>query len=148
MGNGECKRNVSNFLYDMTVESFDPSAVDHTISDARLARLLDAACCLDEENFGLGTEDVRDLAAVARHPESDWSARAGTLGDEEVLALIRLFTLAETRLPGWESGAASPVVPLAAALKRRGAYPADLTRWIRGNTANRFLPYGSLMDRL
>jgi hypothetical protein len=132
----------------MTVESFDPSAVDHTISDSRLARLLDAAGCLDDENFGLDAEEVRDLAAVARHPESDWSERAGTLGDEEVLALIRLFTLAETRLSGWESGAASPVVALAAALKRRDAYPADLNRWIRSNTANRFLPYGSLMDRL
>ena len=132
----------------MTVESFDPSAVDHTISDARLARLLDAACCLDEENFGLETEEVRDLAAVARHPESDWSGQAETLGDEEIQALIRLFTLAESRLSGWESGAGSPVVPLATALKRRGAYPADLTRWIKSNTRNRFLPYGSLMDRL
>jgi hypothetical protein len=132
----------------MTVESFDPSAADHTISDARLARLLDAACRLDEEQFGLAAAEVRELAAVAVHPESDWSARAETLGDEEIEALIRLFTLAESRLSGWESGAASPVVPLAAALKGRGTYPADLTRWIKSNTRNRFLPYGSLMDRL
>ena len=132
----------------MTVESFDPSALDHTISDARLARLLEAACCLDEENFGLAAQEVRDLAAVARHPDSDWSERSETLSNEEIQALIRLFTLAESRLPGWESGAGSPVVPLAAALKRRGAYPADLTQWIKSNSRNRFLPYGSLMDRL
>ncbi|NIP16300.1 MAG: hypothetical protein GWM88_16795 [Pseudomonadales bacterium] len=132
----------------MTVESFDPSALDHTISDARLARLLDAACALEAENFGLSAQEVRDLAAVSRHPESDWSSRAETLDEEEICALIRLFTLAESRLAGWESGAGSPVVPLAAALKGRGSYPADLTRWIKSNTANRFLPYGNLMDRL
>jgi hypothetical protein len=39
-------------------------------------------------------------------------------------------------------------VPLVALLKSRAAYPSELTRWIKTNTSNRFLPYGSLMDRL
>ncbi len=70
------------------------------------------------------------------------------LGDDEVVALIRLFTMAESALPGWKAGDASPVIPLAAVLKQRGSYPADLTAWIRAHSDNRFLPYGNLMNRL
>ena len=40
------------------------------------------------------------------------------------------------------------MIPLVRELKRRGAYPAELTAWIKANTDNRFLPYGNLMDRL
>jgi hypothetical protein len=40
------------------------------------------------------------------------------------------------------------VIPLARLLKSRGDYPEDLTAWIRAHTGNRFLPYGSLLDRL
>ena len=53
----------------------------------------------------------------------------------------RLFTLLA-------SVSFAPVIPLVAELKRRGDYPNDLTAWIKANTDNRFLPYGSLMDRL
>jgi len=73
---------------------------------------------------------------------------ADDLTDAQLLDLIRLFTLAEQQLPGWEAGAASPVVPLAALLRKRGGYPADLNAWIKSHSRNRFLPYGNLMDRL
>ena len=52
------------------------------------------------------------------------------------------------RLPNWEALGRSPVIPLVAELKRRGRYPRELTGWIKANTTNRFLPYGSLLDRL
>ena len=65
----------------------------------------------------------------------------------QLLALIRFYTLAES-LPGWEAGARSPVIPMVAELKKRGEYPADLGVWIKERTDNRFLPYGSLLDRL
>jgi hypothetical protein len=70
------------------------------------------------------------------------------LGDGEIEALIRFFTLAEARLPNWEAGAQSPVIPLAAVLRQRGAWPPALSRWIRAESRNRFLPWGSLADRL
>jgi hypothetical protein len=59
----------------MTVESFDPSAVDHTISDSRLARLLDAAGCLDEESFGLGTEEVAIRSRTGPSGRGRWEMR-------------------------------------------------------------------------
>ena len=33
-------------------------------------------------------------------------------------------------------------------LKRRGRFEVALTTWIKANSTNRFLPHGSLMDRL
>lgn len=135
----------------MTVGSWDPAEERAGLTPEKLERLLDAARRIDEPRFGLDATAAGALAPLARHgrrPGVDWAEAAEPLPDDDVVALIRLFTLAESRLPGWEGGDASPVIPLARLLKRRGRYPADLTGWIRANSDNRFLPYGSLMDRL
>lgn len=132
----------------MSVEPFDPSALALKLDAGVLDELTGAADHLEADDFGLSRERISALAAVARHDvKTDWKAAAAELDAAALVALVRLFTLAE-RLPGWEAGAKSPVIPLAAELKRRGDYPSDLTGWIKANTDNRFLPYGSLMDRL
>lgn len=132
----------------MSVDSFDPSALALKLDDGVLRELLEAAGKLETERFGLAPERVAALAGVARHQDAvDWKAAAAGLDSGDLLALVRLFTLAE-RLPGWEAGARSPVIPIVQTLKSRGDYPDDLTAWIKANTDNRFLPYGSLLDRL
>lgn len=132
----------------MTVNSFDPKSAKSEVSDAELSLLLAGAARIERDNFGFSAQQIDELATIARHPDVDWAAPAQRLDDAEIVALIRLFTLAEGAFSGWQAGAKSPVIPLAAALKQRGSYPDDLTRWIKNNTENRFLPYGSLMDRL
>jgi hypothetical protein len=141
----------------MTVENWDPNAMNpeggaRQLTQAQLARLLEAACRLDTPRFGLDAGAAGQLAPLARHGSDgagvDWDRAAQPLGDEDVIALVRLFTLAESTLSGWEAGDRSPVIPLARELKRRGSYPAELTAWIKANSQNRFLPYGNLMDRL
>ena len=132
----------------MSVEPFDPGAIALKLDASVLEELAEAAARLDEADFGLTRERVSALAVVARQDEkTDWKAAAVGLETDRLVSLIRLYTLAE-RLPGWEAGPRSPVIPLAAELKKRGEYPDDLTAWIKANTENRFLPYGSLMDRL
>ena len=132
----------------MSVEPFDPGAFALQLTAEVIDELLTAAANLEAADFGLSRERVADLAVVARHEAGcDWAAAAAALESARLIELIRLFTLAE-RLPGWEAGARSPVIPLAAELKKRGEFPADLTAWIKSRTDNRFLPYGSLMDRL
>ncbi len=77
--------------------------------------------------------------------------RAGLFDDEPSPRLVgwaRALTLAEETIPGCEGGAKSPVIALARLLRSRGDYPHDLTPWIKRVSSNRFLPYGSLMDRL
>jgi len=67
------------------------------------------------------------------------------LDDSELEDLIRLFTLAEMQLPGWEGGKKSPVIYLVRILKSRDAFSADLRKWIKANTDNRYLPNGSAL---
>ena len=132
----------------MSVESWDPKAANSKLSDKKIDRFLAAADRLEEPEFGLEEDEVKNLAPLSRHGSADWATAGVGLGDSEVIALIRLFTLAEAEFALWEAGAKSPVVPLATLLKKRGAYPDDLTAWIKAHTSNRFLPYGSLLDRL
>lgn len=66
----------------------------------------------------------------------------------QLVGWLRALTLAEEVVPGCDGGAKSPVIDIARLLRERGDYPAHLTAWIRSSTKNRFLPYGSLMDRL
>jgi len=132
----------------MTVESFDPDAAKRQVTPEDLQRLLRAAAHLDLPEFGLSSAEIADLAALARHPDVDWQAPVDALEDADVIALVRLFTLAESALSGWAAGGKSPVIVMASALRQRDAYPKELTAWIKANTDNRFLPYGNLMDRL
>lgn len=132
----------------MTVDSFDPGSLVPELDAQALDELVAAAGRLDEARFGLAAERVAALAGVVTvQDKADWRSAATELDSETIVALVRLFTLGE-RLPGWEAGDRSPVIPLAAELKSRGEYPDDLTAWIRANSDNRFLPYGSLLDRL
>lgn len=107
-----------------------------------------AAAQLDADGFGLDAAERTRLAPWMTAAPTVWEEAAEGADAGEIVAWIRFFTLAEAKLAGFEAGAKSPVVPLARALRRRGEYPADLTGWIKAHTTNRFLPHGSLMDRL
>jgi hypothetical protein len=113
-----------------------------------LQRLLEAAAALDDPRFGLADTEIQTLTPLAKGGSDIWPGPAEALSAAELIALVRLFTLAESRLPAWEAGARSPVVPLVKLLRARESYPAELTAWIKANTENRFLPYGSLLERL
>lgn len=89
-----------------------------------------------------------DHAALMQLGPDAWPDALAPLADEDLIALVRFFTLAEARYPGWESGERSPVIPIATVLRDRGAFTAELKRWVRSNTRNRFLPHGSLQSRL
>lgn len=130
------------------VGTWQPDKGDVALNATALARLASAASQLEAPTLGLGPEEVVRYAVLMRRPADEWRVVAKSLGDDEIVTLIRFFTVAETRLPNWEAGAQSPVIPLAAELRARGTYPKELTRWIRGVSRNRFLPWGSLADRL
>ncbi|MEM7220348.1 MAG: hypothetical protein AAF515_18440 [Pseudomonadota bacterium] len=131
----------------MSVESFDPAASPDALSAASIERLLTASAH-EAPYFGMEQDERMRLAGAMTAPASQWRALTESLASDALIDLIRLLTLAEETIPGWTAGAKSPVIPLARLLKDRGDYPADLTRWIRTNSSNRFLPHGSLMDRL
>ena len=97
--------------------------------------LTDISVMLDESQISQGAV-LMTLDAASWDCISDWD-------DRRLAALIRFFTLAEMQLPGWQGGNKSPVIALVKLLKKRNAFPQELRRWIKANTDNRYLPYGS-----
>lgn len=132
----------------MTVDSFDPGLLHAKITPGVVARLIAAAAQLDAPDFGLDASEVQAVTGIARQGEVDWTEAVADLDDDAIIALIRVFTRGERDIPGWEAGAKSPVIPMVRELKRRGRFDAFLMVWIKANTTNRFLPHGSLLDRL
>jgi hypothetical protein len=121
---------------------------DVPLTAGTLARFSDASDFIDEPTLGLTPDEIAKWSSVMRLDAQTWGPLLGAESDARLIRLVRFFTVAEMRLPGWEAGARSPVIRIVAELRRRNAYPAELTAWIKANTSNRFLPYGSLADRL
>lgn len=134
--------------------------------------LLEALCAGEVRERSPSAEPGENLTRAARaamrQPRGALDAPLLELEPSAIEALIRLFTLIEAR-PGWEAGSASPVVPMFRALRngmQRGPAAGDaaaaagvdggdsavdvdaLAAWVKRNSDNRFLPWGSLQDRL
>ena len=129
-----------------SVGVWQPEEVPLTAST--LARLSDLSEFIDEPTLGLTADEIAKWAGVMKLSAQVWSPLLAAESDARLIRLVKFFTVAEMRLPGWEAGARSPVIRIVAELRRRNAYPPELTAWIKANTTNRFLPYGSLAERL
>jgi len=135
----------------MTVESFDPSQIDGPGQVERVEALLELAqaqTTASPDNLEplASSSQVQQFALLAT--TSEWVKELPEQSGAVLVWLIRYFTLGEAAHASWQAGAKSPVVVLARALKAQGAYPSELTGWIKQHSKNRFLPHGSLMDRL
>ncbi|MCB1691721.1 MAG: hypothetical protein KDI19_03090 [Pseudomonadales bacterium] len=117
-----------------------------SVDEALLRRLSHAMSEAVDNNLSsvLSREEVSSLAGLMKLPAGAWSP-AQALDDAELDALVRFFTLAEMQFTGWDGGKDSPVIPLVKILKSRDAFGADLRKWIKANSDNRFLPYGSAL---
>ena len=73
-----------------------------------------------------------------------WEA-AEAKDSETIISLVRLFTLVEEQVSGWEAGSKSPVIPLVKVLRARDDFEVELRKWIKANTKNRYLPNGSAL---
>lgn len=128
----------------MTVGSFDPSAAN-TKLDVDMAREL--LGLLDGDDLAeLDAEQASKYAPLVTHLQ--WAESAKQFSDAEVEKLIRIFTLGEEQHSAWAAEEKSAVIALVRELKTRGTYDKSLTRWIKSVSSNKFLPHGSLLDRL
>jgi len=132
----------------MSLGSWDPnaeSAAQH-IEPALLSRFIGYSRdhqLSHLEQLITGDEN-QVLARLMQLEQSAWLAAAQSQTDDELLHLIRFFTMAEN-LPGWEAGPKSPVIALAKTLRKRGVrLDKALLQWLREVSDNRFLPYGPL----
>lgn len=112
--------------------------------------LLDRFLLLADGISGRIDASMLDAAGLANE---NWVMTSGpsaweiarALDSESAISLVRLFTLLEDQVSGWEAGNKSPVIWLVKVLKERGDLEADLRKWIKSNTKNRYLPHGSAL---
>ena len=121
-------------------------AESRVVSPALLDRFLQLANGLSGA-VDAGMLDAAELANenwVMTAGPTAWEA-ARALDSDMAISLVRLFTLVEEQVSGWEAGNKSPVISLVKILKERGDLEADLRKWIKSNTKNRYLPHGSAL---
>ena len=131
-----------------TVGAWNPSA---TLGPVHASALDEAALALDDGSGALrvlGEESANHLRDVVQAEPSARQHWLEPVDSPRLVGWLRVLTLAEEAIAGCDAGAKSPVIQIARLLRERGAYPEDLTPWIKSVSKNRFLPYGSLADRL
>jgi hypothetical protein len=80
---------------------------------------------------------------MRRHGFQTWYDIADSLAEEEIVALMKAFTIAEKTLKGWEAGSVSPVGWLGRKLVERNEVLADkVAKWVVSYTDNPYLPFG------
>lgn len=89
------------------------------------------------------------LRGAMQAPPGALADAIGALEPGDASDLARFLTVLEA-LPGFEAGARIPVVAVVRHLRPQldAEAFAELVSWIRSHTENRFLPHGSLQDRL
>lgn len=129
----------------MTTGTWTPDATAPTPPDAAVLAQAAELGQADAEQFP--DQPLTELSALQpwmRRQQADWAGLLSALDSATLVGLVRFFTLAEHHWAGWEGRDRNPVVWLCKELKTRGEFPdADLTRWIKDHTDNRFLPYGN-----
>ncbi len=132
----------------MPIDVWEPGADKQArvVDDALLASFLSVADTIDERVEVADLEAVggSDAAWVMQQTEDAWRLIA-PLEVSQIVSLIRFFTLVERDVSGWDAGKASPVIPMVKLLKSRREFTPELRKWIKANTDNRYLPYGSAL---
>ena len=121
---------------------------DVPLDAVTLVRLSDAADSLEKPDLGFSEHEIANWGSLMKLPADVWLPLLAIESAERLIRIAKTLTVAEMRLPGWEAGARSPVIAIVRELRRRNGYPKELTTWFKAHTTNRFLPYGSLADRL
>ena len=119
-----------------------------TTLGAEHARVLDAAAEQGADTLAVDAAAATSLRQVMFAADEQHAALFEPQGSERLVAWLKALVLAEEVVPGCNAGARSPAIRIARLLRARGDYPPTLTPWISAHSSNRFLPYGSLLDRL
>ncbi len=125
------QENANNYQLDAdflkkiinTVNIDDPRSLDNLLSENEI-------------------KEHRDIMFLSKET---WFSTLENFENEELLMLIRFFTLAEVQFTNWQAEEKSPVIWIAKLLrKRKYAIQKDLLIWIKNNNKNKFLPFGPL----
>lgn len=120
---------------------------NYTIDDAFLQKIINFMSTLhgnDVHSF-LSNEEQAYHCNIMKQPKDLWVAISESLPEEDIVMLIRFFTLAEMQYPQWRANEFSPVIGLAKGLRKKGKkMDKALLTWIKTESDNKFLPNGPL----
>ena len=132
----------------MTIESWSPTAsqqpLPETINFSRYIALGSESLHVDDLQNNRELE-TSVLTQLIKQPDEYWQNKCQDFKTEDIVALIRFFTVLEESDSQFSCGDKSPVIYLNKILKRRKS-PLDkeMLLWIRANSSNRFLPNGRI----
>ncbi len=130
----------------MSISNWTPETqTPSTINQAILQIMIKIG---QEENPPLKQLSVADIDSNAYLMKKDhafWKNNTQSLESQQLISLIRFFTLAEDTYNDWQSGEQSPVIFLNKILKSKGERLDKATLlWIKAHSSNQFLPNGPI----
>lgn len=129
----------------MSVGSWQPETPEiKTLNPDFLSGLL--TCDLEKSlEQQLEASWLEDTWVISEN-QAFWNAHVSNLENEQLVHLMKVFTLLETQLDNWAAGDKSAVIYIGKILKSRQAFPdIETVRWIKANSSNRFLPHGPIL---
>ena len=139
----------------MNTEMWDPTSntssnIDsnnYRLEDDFLKKITNVSKIDDLEHFKslLSENEIKKHRNIMFLSKDVWFEALKNFSDDELIALIRFFTLAEVHFSNWNAEEKSPVIWIAKLLRKR-KHPIDkeLLIWIKNNNKNKFLPFGPL----
>lgn len=116
--------------------SINPDLIQRFLALAESDQLTDLAPQISAED--------QSQFVVMKADLTQWKSVLANYTEEQLIALIRFFTLIEMALPEWAAGASSPVISINKILKSRGhKLDKEMLLWLKENSDNRFIPNGS-----
>lgn len=129
----------------MTIGVWQPSNSKH-IDLQKVKEVVEIASSIDLSDLenALPREFVLSETGLMKKQSDDWAC-LHELENNDLVILVRFFTLAEMQLAGWEGGSLSPVIYIVKVLRKRNAFESELRKWVKSNTDNRYLPNGAIL---
>ncbi len=135
----------------MAVGSWNPesnsSNINIPVDVALVQRLLAIAESgkLDNLDRAMTAEDQQQNA-IMQADASEWEKVLKNYSEEQLISLVRFFTVVEVQLSHWVGANKSPVIRINNILKKRGSkLSKEMLIWIRENSNNRFIPNGAVL---
>lgn len=138
----------------MSVESWNPNQAaapktQDTEQTIPLLKRFSSLAANTEKLDSLATnlsEQEQQQNHLMNWEQEQWPPILKDFSDDELIQLIKFFTLIEMQLSGWQAGHKSPVIAINRELKKRGErLDKELLIWIRENSNNRFIPNGAIL---
>jgi hypothetical protein len=136
----------------MSVGAWTPEGLETKTTATINPQVLPALAAISEnealDNIAghLSAEQIIEYRSWMKVDIASWQEAATELNQDQLIHLIRFFTIAEMQLEGWEAGNDSPVIALNKLLKKSGGrLDKETLMWMRENSNNRFIPNGAII---